>query len=370
MTPPSTIDGYVTVSGDVLWLTGQTNPSENGFYIKSRIGTSITRALALDTLASSASAFVRVGNGTVYADTYWNTSPDGTIALSNPGLDWLVVDIDDFVIEEDGTDDLPAWNRAHDPEQVSSRSFETAVPMSGHVLHQAKAHRSRLVEIELANRTEIRSTVDRSTPCLRIRHRTRKVVGQHREPLAALHRIESRKEEFTVHFDTPGSSRSVTVQDFLVTSAQHRWGQLLRCYDLRLSSAAVWCYIAERIATRARSSASTHTACESADSGLRARYLLRHRNLPTHCGSNRAQPIGQTRLRITTRYRRRHDSAGGTLDITVEPTTQPRGCLWPPASLARIQVLSLDTGPSTSTSSQHDTTIVYADDGRQPSHVL
>lgn len=111
--PPAAIDGYTLESADVVWLTGQTNPAEDGFYIVNRVGGGFTPATELNAFVAASFAYVKVINGVTYAGQFFRTDAIGT-QLPDPGFDWMVVDIDDFYLTADAGDHLPAFNRARD----------------------------------------------------------------------------------------------------------------------------------------------------------------------------------------------------------------------------------------------------------------
>lgn len=110
--PPAIIDGYTLEPADVVWLTNQTNPAEDGFYSVNRAGGGFTAATALNAFAATSFAYVKVINGATYGGLFFISVSTGIVELPDPGLDWMAVDLDDFYLPADGTDHLPAWNRA------------------------------------------------------------------------------------------------------------------------------------------------------------------------------------------------------------------------------------------------------------------
>lgn len=132
--PPSTLDGWVLLSGDFVWLTNQTDPSQNGITIKSRIPTPefpsgrLIKATELD--IALATADIHVLYGTQNGGKVFHANPDGQFVAYLDGsipyswVDGFSVDIEDFLEPSDGLIDLTgnqpepnfrkAWIRAHD----------------------------------------------------------------------------------------------------------------------------------------------------------------------------------------------------------------------------------------------------------------
>jgi hypothetical protein len=76
-----TLDGVVLATGDLVLLTGQTAPAENGVYIVSASGAAV-RHNDFDAYDELPGAFFSVMEGTVKADTVWQCTSDkgGTIS--------------------------------------------------------------------------------------------------------------------------------------------------------------------------------------------------------------------------------------------------------------------------------------------------
>lgn len=123
---PNTVGGHVIGGGNFLWLSGQTDPDQNGIQVVSRIphpsGTGLPGAgqyylvkceQLTDLTFSSKALFIRVLEGT-YKDRFFRLSADdGPLEISDPGFNWMVADLDDFLLETD-PDDSNALERLFD----------------------------------------------------------------------------------------------------------------------------------------------------------------------------------------------------------------------------------------------------------------
>jgi hypothetical protein len=117
LTTASTInDGVSLAPGSNLWVRAQNNPSENGVYFLSwRSGSSAyyERWTDIDNIISVSGAYLFVGGGTLrggkayYIDTNWNATEIDPLSVS-----WQEVDVEDYSLVSDGTDIVPAYNRA------------------------------------------------------------------------------------------------------------------------------------------------------------------------------------------------------------------------------------------------------------------
>lgn len=125
--PPNTIDGWVLIGGDFLWLTGQTDPSENGVWIKSRVPDPdhpsglLTRAAHFGDILPD----IHVLYGTVSYDKvyHYDTGTSSYVAYTQPPESWrdgLTADLDDFYVTSDGMVELVAGQ----PEPNFRKAFE------------------------------------------------------------------------------------------------------------------------------------------------------------------------------------------------------------------------------------------------------
>lgn len=85
--PGTTMDGVALAAGDRLLLKDQTSASQNGIWVWTGGGTTLTRALDADAAAELRGASVLVLEGTVNADRQFNQTVD-TITLETTSLNW------------------------------------------------------------------------------------------------------------------------------------------------------------------------------------------------------------------------------------------------------------------------------------------
>lgn len=88
-----TIDGVVLANNDDVLLKDQTTPAQNGDYVVTGVGTSVTlvRSPVADTSAKLDSLVVSVSGGTVNGDTQWRQVSNPPLTVGTTALRWTRV---------------------------------------------------------------------------------------------------------------------------------------------------------------------------------------------------------------------------------------------------------------------------------------
>jgi hypothetical protein len=90
-TPGTTLDGVTLAANDRILLKDQTAPAENGIYVWTASGSTLTRATDADTGTELSGATVTVQRGTVNADRVYHTTADDPLTIGTTSVPWVQV---------------------------------------------------------------------------------------------------------------------------------------------------------------------------------------------------------------------------------------------------------------------------------------